>query len=340
MNKIMLVGEAWGKDEAAFGKPFVGPSGRLLKALLSQVGIPYDSCYPTNVFNLQPEPANDIKNLCGPKAMGIPGYPAVTAGKYIRVEFGPELIRLYSEIAATNPNLIIALGGTAMWALTHKAGIRNVRGTTTSTSPQASARIGRAVKILPTYHPAAVLREWALRPIVLADLSKAPHESAFPEVRRPERQVWIEPTIEDLYAFEQKYITQSCVLSIDVETKGNQITCFGVAPDESHALVIPFRSRDGRSYWSVGDEIAMLRWIRSLCARPNAKLGQNFLYDLRFIWERYGIPVLAFEHDTMLLHHALQPEMDKGLGFLGSLYTNEASWKFMRKVSETIKKED
>jgi hypothetical protein len=42
----------------------------------------------------------------------------------------------------------------------------------------------------------------------------------------------------------------------------------------------------------------------------------------------------------MLLHHALQPEMDKGLGFLGTVYTDELPWKFMRTKHETLKKED
>ena len=36
----------------------------------------------------------------------------------------------------------------------------------------------------------------------------------------------------------------------------------------------------------------------------------------------------------MLLHHALQPESEKGLAFLGSVYTNEASWKMMRQAGE------
>jgi len=42
----------------------------------------------------------------------------------------------------------------------------------------------------------------------------------------------------------------------------------------------------------------------------------------------------------MLLHHAMQPEMEKGLGFLGSLYTNEPSWKFMRTDHDNLKKGD
>jgi len=41
----------------------------------------------------------------------------------------------------------------------------------------------------------------------------------------------------------------------------------------------------------------------------------------------------------MLLHHALQPESLKGLGFLGSIYTDESNWKLMRK-STTIKRDE
>jgi hypothetical protein len=72
------------------------------------------------------------------------------------------------------------------------------------------------------------------------------------------------------------------------------------------------------------------------------KIAQNGLYDLNILWRSYGITVRNFEEDTMLLHHALQPESEKGLGFLGSVYTDEASWKMMRTKSKVtkFKKED
>ena len=43
-----------------------------------------------------------------------------------------------------------------------------------------------------------------------------------------------------------------------------------------------------------------------------------------------GYAVRNAAEDTMLLHHAIHPEMRKGLGFLGSLYTSEPAWKLMR----------
>jgi len=70
------------------------------------------------------------------------------------------------------------------------------------------------------------------------------------------------------------------------------------------------------------------------------KSAQNGLYDLSFLWRSYGIAVKNYQHDTMLLHHALQPESEKSLGFLGSLYTNEASWKLMRQRGKTTIKRD
>ena len=52
-----------------------------------------------------------------------------------------------------------------------------------------------------------------------------------------------------------------------------------------------------------------------------------------------GLRTYGASEDTMLLHHALQPESLKSLGFLGSVYTDEGSWKGMRKT-ETIKADE
>lgn len=356
MPRIVIIGEAWGEQEELEGRPFVGPSGKLLHSLLRKVGIDSRDCLLTNVFNFRPKPSNDIQNLCGPKAGGIPNMPALTKGKYARTEFLPELRRLHKEILDAEPNLIIALGATASWACLRSTGIRKIRGTTAW-----STTLPRAVKVLPTYHPAAVLREYSLYPIVFADLTKARRESSFREVRRPRREVWINPTIEDLYEFERRYITpynlvrrgdgpsegthswsELPALSIDVETMGDRITCFGVSPSKSTSLVIPFILKGDRPspYWkTLDEEIEAVKFMRHICALPNPKRGQNFLYDIRFLWEKYGIPIINFQDDSMLLHHSLQPEMEKGLGFLGSVYTDEASWKFMR-TKDTIKTED
>jgi uracil-DNA glycosylase len=329
MTDIMLVGEAWGEKEEELGKPFVGPSGFILDGMLAQAGIARRDCYLTNVFNFRPHPSNDIKNVCGPKTTGISGYPALQQGKYVRAEYAPELLRLGAEIRRERPNLIIALGATASWAILHTSGIKAIRGSV-SLAPGARFGLDYSVKVLPTYHPAAVARQWNLRPVVIADLDKARRHSGTRDYSRPTRHIWIKPTLEDIAEYEQRYILPASSLTPDIETKQDQITCIGFAPNPTTAIVIPFFGEDGRSYWSLGDEVGVWGYVRRWLAMKPLRF-QNGLYDMNFLWAKYGIPCPTAAEDTMLLHHAFQPEMEKGLGFLGSIYTDEPSWKFMIK---------
>lgn len=339
---IMLIGEAWGKEEAEKGEPFVGSSGRVLNMLLRTVGIPRNEVYLTNVFNRRPsETSNDLAALCGPKAGALPGYPALSTGKYVRAEFAPELDRLFQEINREQPNLIVAAGATPLWALAGIAGIRKARGAPVYTGGVAAKAVGQR-KVLGTYHPAAVMREWKLRPIVMADLEKAKREAEFPEIRRPNREFWIEPTVADLHAFEARYIYPGCDLSIDIETANGQVTCIGFAPSPEVALVVPFvdmLQKDGNYWRTRNEERDAWKFVKRLC-ETHPGIFQNGLYDINYLWRVYGIRCFGDKDDTMLLHHSLQPEMEKGLGFLGSIYTDEPAWKFMRAKHETLKKED
>lgn len=332
---IALVGEAWGEHEEAAQRPFVGPAGRLLDHLLTAADIRRSECFITNVFNLRPQPTNDVKNLCGPKADGIPGFPALQAGKYVLAQYAPHLERLYAELSDVNPYVTVAFGATASWALCRTSGIRAIRGA------PLLGQGGR--KVLPTYHPAAALRDYSLCPIIIADLLKARREAGFSEIRRPQREIWTAPTLGDLDLFEAQHLQGARRIACDIETKGDQITCIGFAPSPQVALVVPFFQQGAadHSYWpNAIAEAAAWAWVRRVLMDPAYQfVFQNGLYDMHFLWRRYGIPVPGAAEDTMLLHHALQPEMEKGLGFLGTLYTDEAAWKFLRHI-DTIKRED
>ena len=71
------------------------------------------------------------------------------------------------------------------------------------------------------------------------------------------------------------------------------------------------------------------------------KVFQNGLFDMQYL-ARMGLQVRNALHDTMLLHHVLYPELQKGLGFLGSIYSNEPAWKLMRthKGEEELKRDE
>ena len=333
-SNICIVGEAWGEQEERQRTPFVGPAGWQLTHMLEEASIRRADCYLTNVFNLRPK-NNDIETLCSSERSG--GFTALRAGKYLRAEYHSEVLRLHRELRDLKPNITILMGNTAAWALLGNSGISKIRGTV------CYSTFLSWLKCLPTYHPAAILRQWNLKPVTVLDLIKAKAEAEFPEIRRPQRTVYIEPTFADLDWYYKEHLEHAKQIIFDIETRGQQITCIGFAPDHLSAIVIPFtddRAANG-SYWPTGeDENRAWAYVRHVLSSSQPKVAQNGLYDINFLWRAYGIAVNNFEEDTMLLHHALQPESEKGLGFLGSVYTNEASWKIMRTRKKTIKRDE
>lgn len=367
MPKLVLCGEAYGEMEQALQYPFVGPAGFELLTLLEDSGLitltPSDrehvknrwnasgvlaahymrsiwEAHPefhlTNVFNLRPQD-NQIESLCTDKSGDHAGLPALRAGKYLRREFLPEVNRLYVELKSLRPHLVVAFGNTATWALLNHGAISKIRGVVA-----LSPHVG--IKTIPAYHPAAILRQYDLRAVTILDLEKAKHEATFPEIRRPERRVYIEPTLADMDWFFNQHIVRAKYIAPDIETVAKQISCVGFATDPSTAVVVPFidNRKDSGSYWSTPEEeVLAWNWVRKVLATPTRKIFQNGVFDVNFLWRGYGIPVNNFSDDTMLLHHALQPESRKGLGFLGSVYTNESSWKLLgRKAIKTIKRDE
>jgi len=338
--KIALVGEAWGEHEERERMPFVGPAGWQLNSMLKDAGIARHECFLTNVFNLRPKPTNKIDNLCATKKEVRHVLPSLSSGKYIRDEYLGELERLYAELRAVKPNIAVALGGTASWALLRDGRVSKLRGAV-SESP-----VIPGLKVLPTYHPSYILQGgYESRHVTVLDLQKAKREAEFPEVRRPIRVVYTEPLLHELAWFEEKFIRRSRMMAVDIETRDNQITCIGFAPATDVALVVPFEDlrKPHASYWgSLEAEIEAWSWVRNVLDSDVPKVFQNGLFDIHRLWRGYGIPVRSALHDTMLLHHALQPESPKGLAYLGTVYTDEAAWKLTVRMKHktTIKKED
>lgn len=323
--RVAVVGEAWGEHEERHEAAFVGPTGRFLRAFMSKAGLRPRDCLFTNVFNLRPRPTNAIENILGPKKGALEGRPAVAKGKYARPEHESELSRLGAEICSARPRLVIALGATASWALLDTQGIAKHRG-----APAWSERYG--VWVLPTYHPSAVLRTPTHRPVFYADLRKAARISEEPSYSRPAREIWLDPTLEDLRRYEPRVLSAAMV-ACDIETSDGQITCIGFAPEPSSAIVIPFLDprKFDRSYWrSKSQEIEAWEFVRRWLKEARGIVWHNGYYDMQFLWKQHGIPTPAPSEDTMLMHHSMEPEMRKSLGFLATLYTDEPSWKTMR----------
>jgi uracil-DNA glycosylase len=364
--RVVILGDTWGETESQTGQPFSGESGKELWRMLGEAWpeiapeehraaasvMKYGNSWVqargawlaaadvlfTNVLAFRPA-GNKLESCCCGKKELPHGYdfPPIVKGKYLRAEYLGELDRLARELEQIKPNLVICLGATASWAMLHTAGIGAIRGNVA----EAVGVVAR-VKCLPTYHPSGVLRNWSWRPIVVTDLVKALREAKFPEIRRPERSVLVNPTLEEVHAWTNETLASPpALLSVDIETGAGQIKCVGFARSTSESLVIPFVDLDhpSGSYWGTSsDELSAWKAVQNLLESGIPILGQNFVYDLQYL-TRLGLRPARCLHDTMLLHHSMYPEMQKGLGFLGSIYTNEASWKLMnrRKVVDSKK---
>ncbi len=133
---LMIIGEAPGAEEDRLGKPFVGPSGALLDKMLAAIGrTRNDSAYITNILPWRP-----LGNR-------TPDLETVNA-------FLPFVHR---HIALAGPRVVMAVGGVSAKALTGKAdGITRLRGRwhrLENISPS-----GHDLALMPTYHPAYLLR--------------------------------------------------------------------------------------------------------------------------------------------------------------------------------------
>ena len=127
--RLMLVGEAPGKNEDIQGEPFVGAAGRLLDTLLEEVGLLRSDVYIANVLKCRPPGNRD------------PRTEEIDACKgYLR-----EQIRLVS------PDVVMTLGNFATKLLLNtEVGITRLRG--------RAYRWWLDASLVPTFHPAAALR--------------------------------------------------------------------------------------------------------------------------------------------------------------------------------------
>ena len=300
---IMIVGEAPGEREVQMGVPFVGTSGQELDRMLNEAGILRNDCFITNVCSTRP-PGNKIDKfyLVNTKDNRVPG-PEIVQG----------IKDLKKSIAQVRPKVIIALGDTALWSLTGERGIVKWRG-----SQMEYNQENFSCTIIPSYHPAAILRQWSWRFAGVIDLRRAARELTHP-TKVPPYNFLLRPSFEQ--AIEALRGLESGVVSVDLETRGGHIACIGFGTSRLHAFCIPFMCVERVSgYWSRDEELSLVMELRKVLTRPDLDFVlQNGLYDVQYIARFWGV-VLKVYLDTMLAQHVAFAGLPKGLDFLSSIY--------------------
>lgn len=143
--RVMIVGEAPGREEDRAGKPFVGRAGQLLNRMLDAIGLsrdsvdPAQSVYITNVLPWRP-PSNRTPD---------------------KDEIAMMLPFLERHIALADPDVLVLMGNTPCQALIGRSGITRMRG-------EWATVMGRPA--LPMFHPAYLLRNTAAKREAWADL--------------------------------------------------------------------------------------------------------------------------------------------------------------------------
>ncbi len=169
--ELMFIGEGPGFDEDHSGRPFVGRAGQLLDKMIAAMGLKREQVFIGNIAKCHP-----MVNPENPEARGNDRAP--NAGEIA-------VCRKYIErqIAAISPKYVVALGGVAAKALiSDTKSLGALRGRFHLLHLD-SVQLQTPVKILATYHPAALLRNpnwkkdaWADLQMVMAEMGlKRPH---------------------------------------------------------------------------------------------------------------------------------------------------------------------
>lgn len=147
-TKIMLVGEAPGKNEAKTGRPFCGAAGKLLDELLASINLPREKVYITNIVKDRPPENRDPT----PEEIAL---------------YGPFLDR---QIEIIQPAVIATLGRFSMNYILDKFGL-GLMGTIGQLHgrPLSAAAAYGSIKIVPLYHPAAAIYNQHLKETLIKD---------------------------------------------------------------------------------------------------------------------------------------------------------------------------
>ncbi len=309
--KIVFINESPTDEEVRSLTPGIGSDGRFFDQLLLEAGIDKSNIWQTHVVKYFVPPQ--------PKDKKIPFRQRASS---VNIDVDRCVEELRTELSQLNPNVIVPLGSTALWATCGKLKIQDWRGSI------LGAMNGK--KSIATYRPGDILHNsgeiigyWN-KPIMLHDLRRARDQSQFPDFRLPKRNLRIVTDVGALHDFFERHRGFTSI-SIDIEADGCIPICIGLAFTRYEGIAMPlWNTRDFShlpsstiaSFWCIiADRLNNLDAI-----------GQNFGYDRDKI-RRLGFKVRGLANDNMIKAFAIQPELPKNQAFLTSIYTEEPFYK-------------
>jgi uracil-DNA glycosylase family 4 len=325
-RRLAIVGEAPGADEEITGEPFVGASGRLLRLVLSHAGIAPEACFIGNICQQRP-PDNDIT------AFAWDG-PELDEGK----------LQLVRDLDKFNPNAVLSLGRTAFRFFNPdkcfpcrptkdnpdgiKIPLQDWRGSVFTFGDW---------KIVPTFHPAYILRVFSDIAYFRADLARAVKHSSSRLLSPVVRTGILRPSLAEVTSFLGRLVRDRIPTAFDIEGYSDAIgvTMLSICDSPTSGLVIPFYI-DGANYWSEDEEIVVWSEVARWLADPKCpKAAHNAFYETAVLGWRHRCVIDGLVDDTMMKHWEVFNELEKSLGVATSLWIEEPYYKDERTSSNT-----
>lgn len=278
--KLAIIAEAPGSYETRMGRPLIGPSGRLIRLVLQAVGLDdVNDVYYTNSV------------LCRGNENAKPGAREIRAcNTRLRIDELPEVM----------PAKILTLGGPALTAMMSSPRVLPItkwRGLGMMVDVG-----GRPTYMVPTYHPAAVLRSQDLFRDLVTDLEKVlTHDAPIPDL---DIDINVPYTVDEALDALTDFGSAG-TLSCDLETTG-----FNYLHDLPISIGFGVRDSEGKYYSLILHSLVyrderVKRAIDEILHTRNI-VFHNGKFDLKFLEAYIGKKLhLQHSHDTMLLHYCL-----------------------------------
>lgn len=338
--RIVVAAEAPGRQEAEFGRPLIGDSGQETMQGLAQLGIRRHDVTWTNAVACRP-PDNELDALLlkmkkENKELAANGLePWLSPIEACRPRFVAEL-RHYREVLALGKKAIASITGTNQSIMDLRGmpveGVLDGAGNFHSEAyfPRPDELV-TPLRILPTIHPAFVLRQKRHRPTFHVDLARALRWfQGQLQWREPQRHYQPSPDELEYFLLKQRHR----FISYDVETDAKEplvakLRCVGFGTPEA-VMVVGLLSVDGvtRLYDSAAEQAINEIMAACFTAPHIIKSGHNAgYYDRIVIEEQLGVTPAPLV-DTILTHRGAASELPHSLGFVGSVFTDVTNnWK-------------
>jgi len=174
------------------------------------------------------------------------------------------------------------------------------------------------MKVVPTLHPAALMRDPTLWGVVVADLVRAWEESKPVDYTVPEPDIILIENVRDIVEILESMPTDEPV-AVDLEIVHGRLLCMGLCQTPPLVYVCDGPVvLEGRTH--------VQQWLHT-----HSLVFHNAYFDVAEL-ERLGFTVPHWVC-TLLLHHTVYSELPQGLAFVASVYTRIPYWKHLMKAA-------